>query len=181
MSWRLNWVNDRTDIEGQGARQLLCCWGSTPPPHHHFRVKRSGSWHSSSAQALWFYLSLSFRPAFHTYSWVSSSCLCSEMMPVESSELFHPGHTWSQQIFHRMQGAPVQISASVPAKAPRRHTEVLGVLKPLWFHVFKAKTMCPMSDFHKCLKCLSQGDFKPFQDLESPHSLCLRMRPENLL
>lgn len=99
------------------------------------------SWHLLSAQALWFYLSFSFRPAFHRYSWVSCSCLHSEMVPVESSELFYPGHTWSWQIFHRTEGEPLQISASVLSKAPRRHIEALRVLKSLWFHVFEAQRM----------------------------------------
>lgn len=146
MSWGWNWLNDPTDTEDQRTRQLLSCWGCEPAPylvgnHYHFTVRHSVSWHLLSAQALWFYLSFSFRPAFHRYSWVFCSCLHSEMVPVESSELFYPGHTWSRQIFHRTEGAPLQISASVLSKAPRRHIEASRVLKSLWFHVFEAQRM----------------------------------------
>lgn len=142
--------------------------------HYHFSVKYSVSWHSSSAQALWFYLSFSFRPAFHRYSCVSCSCLHSERGLWKVVNRSKPGHTWSPQIFHRTEGVPLQISASVSSTAPRRHMEAFRVLKHLWLYVFKTQKMCFISAFHKCIKCLSQGDFKTFQDLESPQSLWLQ-------
>ena len=77
MSWR-NRENDPVDRDKR-FRWFLCCWGSKCPSYHggqsHFKVKHSASWPSLSFQTLWFYLSFSFRPTFHRYSWVSCSCL----------------------------------------------------------------------------------------------------------
>ena len=130
--------------------------------HHHLRVKHSMSWCSLSSQALWFYLSFSFRPAFHGYSGVSCSCLHSDMVPTESSRSFHPGHAWSWQIFYRTEGAPLQISAFVPSRVPRRHMGTSTVLKYLWFGIFKPQRLCFVSDLHKCLKMFKSRWFQNF-------------------
>lgn len=129
--------NDPTDMASQRIRRFLFAGAQSRctllDGHHHLRVKHSMSWYSSSSQALWFYLPFSFRPAFHRYSVVSCFSLHSDMVPLESSRSFHLGHARSQQIFHRTEDAPLQISAFVP----RRHTGTSIVLKHLWFSIFK--------------------------------------------
>lgn len=105
-----DWIETMThqSIAGQLGSLLIGFPTSSTPvdSHYHSRVKHSVSWYFLSAQALWFYLSFSFQPAFHRYARVPCSCLHSEMVFLGSSKLFHSGHSGSQQVCHRMEDAP---------------------------------------------------------------------------
>lgn len=115
--------------------------------HHPFPGEPSAPQHSLSSQALHFYLSFSVRPAFHTCSWVSCCCLCSDTVPVERSKSFHPGHTWSQQMYCGMEGAPVQFSSLMPSKDPDGTWEYIGSSK--------TKTSSVSSKFKGCVSHLT--------------------------
>lgn len=129
-------------------------------------------------QALCFHVSLSCRPAFHRSSWVSSPASVLKRCLWKAVDC-------ATEVTHEDDRFPAEgkvhpcKSRLCSAKAPRGSpsTESSKTSLP---PVPNAKRLCLTSDFHRRPKCLRQGDFKTFQDVVLPHSLCLQLWPENL-